>query len=241
MATDHSTSQAATGVEPTTPVAIANRPGLPALAYRAGTHGSFYAAMQARLASVFVDAPFDEVDEHGVRRQGVDRLYPLRGQRQRRPDQGEDSEAEAGEQTLPLEQVRRGLTTRASDDPALALLDGWATVADVLTFYQERIANEGYLRTATERRSVLELARLLGYAPAARRGLDRLPGLYGRRQLQRDCADRRRRTVAERAGAGRAAAVLRDRGEADGARRLEPPQAAHEPASGAGQRAREPR
>lgn len=36
---------------------------------------------------------------------------------------------------------------------------------DVLTFYQERIANEGYLRTATERRSVLELARLVGYQP----------------------------------------------------------------------------
>ena len=43
------------------------------------------------------------------------------------------------------------------------MLDAWATVADVLTFYQERIANEGYLRTATERRSVLELARLVGY------------------------------------------------------------------------------
>lgn len=55
------------------------------------------------------------------------------------------------------------LTTRALDDPAIALLDAWATVADVLTFYQERIANEGYLLTATERRSVLELARLVGY------------------------------------------------------------------------------
>ncbi len=59
----------------------------------------------------------------------------------------------------------RGLTTRAPDDPSIALLDAWATVADVLTFYQERIANEGYLRTATERRSVLELARLVGYTP----------------------------------------------------------------------------
>ena len=57
----------------------------------------------------------------------------------------------------------RGLTTRDSGDPAIALLDAWATVADVLTFYQERIANEGYLRTATERRSILELARLVGY------------------------------------------------------------------------------
>lgn len=55
------------------------------------------------------------------------------------------------------------LKTRERNDPSLALLDSWATVADVLTFYQERIANEGYLRTATERRSILEQARLVGY------------------------------------------------------------------------------
>lgn len=60
-------------------------------------------------------------------------------------------------------QELRGLTSREPNDPAIALLDGWAAIADVLTFYQERIANEGYLRTATERRSVLELARLVGY------------------------------------------------------------------------------
>ena len=57
------------------------------------------------------------------------------------------------------------LTTRDPDDLSLALLDAWATVADVLTFYQERIANEGYLRTANERRSIRELARLVGYEP----------------------------------------------------------------------------
>lgn len=57
-----------------------------------------------------------------------------------------------------------GLSSRALDDPSIALLDGWAIVADILTFYQERIANEGFLRTATERRSVIALARLVGYA-----------------------------------------------------------------------------
>lgn len=61
--------------------------------------------------------------------------------------------------TYPL----NALTTRSSADPAIALIDAWAVVADVLTFYQERIANEGYLLTATERRSVLELARTIGY------------------------------------------------------------------------------
>lgn len=57
----------------------------------------------------------------------------------------------------------QGLQTRATDDFSIALLDAAATMADVLTFYQERIANEAYLRTATERRSLLELARLIGY------------------------------------------------------------------------------
>ncbi|NEO77116.1 hypothetical protein [Moorena sp. SIO4G3] len=33
----------------------------------------------------------------------------------------------------------------------------------MLSFYQERIANEGYLNTATERLSVLELTRTIGY------------------------------------------------------------------------------
>ena len=66
-------------------------------------------------------------------------------------------------QTIETFYPLQSLTTRDPSDPAIALLDGWATVADVLTFYQERIANEGYLRTATERRSILELARLVGY------------------------------------------------------------------------------
>jgi hypothetical protein len=57
----------------------------------------------------------------------------------------------------------KGLTTRDPADPSIALLDAWAVVSDVLTFYQERIANEGYLPTAIERRSLLELSRLIGY------------------------------------------------------------------------------
>jgi len=55
------------------------------------------------------------------------------------------------------------LTSREDDDPSFALIDAWACVLDALTFYQERIANEGYLPTATERLSVLNLARAIGY------------------------------------------------------------------------------
>jgi hypothetical protein len=57
-----------------------------------------------------------------------------------------------------------GLGVRDAD-ASIALLDAFATIADVLTFYQERVVNEGYLRTATATRSVRELARLVGYAP----------------------------------------------------------------------------
>lgn len=58
-----------------------------------------------------------------------------------------------------------GLKTRAPDDPSVALLDAWATLAQVLGFYNDRLANEGYLRTAIQQRSVTELARLVGYQP----------------------------------------------------------------------------
>jgi hypothetical protein len=56
-----------------------------------------------------------------------------------------------------------GLTTRESDDYAITLIELFAAVGDVLTFYNERIANELYLGTAHERDSVLRLVRLIGY------------------------------------------------------------------------------
>ncbi|HEX2205145.1 MAG TPA: putative baseplate assembly protein, partial [Longimicrobium sp.] len=99
------------GTDASTPLPVHNRPGLPAVAYRVGTHATFLESLRAGLS------------------------------------------------TLP---ALRGLGVR-SGDFTLALLDAWATVGDVLTFYQERIANESWLRTATERRSVLELARAIGY------------------------------------------------------------------------------
>ena len=55
------------------------------------------------------------------------------------------------------------LNTDPQENWGVGLLQAWAIVIDVLTFYQERIANEGYLATATERRSILELARATGY------------------------------------------------------------------------------
>ncbi|MGW7368331.1 putative baseplate assembly protein [Streptomyces sp. NPDC054841] len=59
----------------------------------------------------------------------------------------------------------RGLTVRTPDDPAIGLLDAWAVVGDLLTFHSERIADEGYLRTADEYRSLALLGRLVGHRP----------------------------------------------------------------------------
>lgn len=55
------------------------------------------------------------------------------------------------------------LRTRDGTDFTIGLIDAFACAADVLTFYQERIANESYLRTAVERVSLQELGKLIGY------------------------------------------------------------------------------
>ena len=58
------------------------------------------------------------------------------------------------------------LKTRDDDDFSIALLDASSVMLDILTFYQERLANESYLRTAMQLPSLTELARLIGYQPA---------------------------------------------------------------------------
>ncbi len=60
----------------------------------------------------------------------------------------------------------RKWTARTSDDYGIAFLEMWAYLADILTFYQERIANESFLRTAIFPESVRCLAALLDYKPA---------------------------------------------------------------------------
>ncbi|HMD96339.1 MAG TPA: hypothetical protein VKM93_03275 [Terriglobia bacterium] len=53
----------------------------------------------------------------------------------------------------------------AKGDLALQMMEWWAYVADILTFYNERIANQDYLRTADLPESVQRLIRILGYRP----------------------------------------------------------------------------
>lgn len=53
----------------------------------------------------------------------------------------------------------------SSDDLGLLLLEMWAYVCDSISFYDEVIANESYLRTAHLRPSLRKLVGLLGYIP----------------------------------------------------------------------------
>lgn len=112
--TSTSTCGCCVGVTQRTPLEVENRPGLSAIAYRAGVHGDFLASMIAGLTDA--DRP---------------RLADL--------------------------------GTRDGDDFSIALLDAWAVAADVLAFYNERLAQGSYLRTARERISLQELGRLIGY------------------------------------------------------------------------------
>lgn len=50
-------------------------------------------------------------------------------------------------------------------DYQTAFVELWAYLADVLTFYQERIANEAFLGTATQRDSLLRIVGLIDYRP----------------------------------------------------------------------------
>lgn len=52
-----------------------------------------------------------------------------------------------------------------NSDLGLQLIEWWAYIADILTFYNERIANETYLRTAIQPGSVQRIIQLLGYRP----------------------------------------------------------------------------
>lgn len=72
---------------------------------------------------------------------------------------------------LPTMPALRDWRARNSQDLGLMLLEMWAYVADVLGFYDERIANESYIRTAQRRPSLRRLVQLLGYVPA--------PGIAG--------------------------------------------------------------
>jgi hypothetical protein len=56
-----------------------------------------------------------------------------------------------------------GVNVQADQDFTMALLDSWAVVADIISFYGARIADEGFVGTAIEPSSIFYMAEALGY------------------------------------------------------------------------------
>jgi Baseplate J-like protein len=56
-------------------------------------------------------------------------------------------------------------TNRDPADFGMTLLELFAYMGDLLNYYIDRAANEAFITTATQRQSVLELAKMLGYTP----------------------------------------------------------------------------
>jgi hypothetical protein len=66
---------------------------------------------------------------------------------------------------LPTRPALAGWRARGDQDLGVMLLEMWAYVCDVVSFYDETIAHESYLRTARLAPSVRRLVGLLGYRP----------------------------------------------------------------------------
>lgn len=56
-------------------------------------------------------------------------------------------------------------TSSDPTDMGVTLLELFAYLGDLLSFYIDRMANEGFLATASQRESLLQIAALLGYTP----------------------------------------------------------------------------
>jgi uncharacterized phage protein gp47/JayE len=119
------------------------RPGLGTLDVRIGDYGRFMAAATQALSAPAEPAT-SESPVLGTRDPVLARDQPPKPR-----------------QAPPL----LALGTRDPSDPVMALIDAWAVAADVLTFYRERLTNEGYLRCACDERSLRWLAGEVGYKP----------------------------------------------------------------------------
>lgn len=68
--------------------------------------------------------------------------------------------------------VKDNLPAWSGEDPAdfgVSMVEAFAYMGDVVNYYIDRVANESYLPTATQRQSILNIARNYGYTPAGYR------------------------------------------------------------------------
>lgn len=68
-----------------------------------------------------------------------------------------------------IKTVLPGWNGDTSTDFGVALVEAFAYMGDVVNYYVDRVANENYLATATQRQSILNIARNYGYVPTGYR------------------------------------------------------------------------
>src|SRR5207244_9590089 len=66
-------------------------------------------------------------------------------------------------QTLIPEKLPEWTDYQSQADFGNVLLQLFAHMGDILSYYQDRVANESFLETAQQRRSVIQHLRLIGY------------------------------------------------------------------------------
>ena len=178
--------------QPATPALISNPPGLPAIPYRIGTFSTFRRAMLDAIplpdllagAVTGLAQPVAAADTQIVV-QGIDGFPATPPYRIKI-----GSEYLLVTSSLPGSvtwAVTRGVPAAYDADTPVILVppnpfagwhegidadyqtifvELWAYLADVLTFYQERIANEAFLGTAAQRDSLLRLVALTDFRPS---------------------------------------------------------------------------
>ena len=71
-----------------------------------------------------------------------------------------------------IARIQERIPEWTASDPAdfgVALVEAFAYMSDIMSFYVDRTANEAYLSTATQRDSILSIAQNYGYVPAGYR------------------------------------------------------------------------
>jgi hypothetical protein len=64
-----------------------------------------------------------------------------------------------------IKTVLPGWTGDSGADFGVVMVEAFAYMGDVVSYYIDRVANEGFLATATQRQSILNLSRNYGYVP----------------------------------------------------------------------------
>jgi len=180
-----------TATAPDVPQLISNAPGLTAIRYRIGTFTSFRQAMLDAIAlpdlmasaitllnsavgptdtaltvldsSQFPAAPNFQIKIGSEYMQVIDGA----GTATWKVVRGSSAAAHSKGDMVLLSPPNpfAGWHPGTANDYQTMFVELWAYLADILTFYQERIANEAYLGTASLRESLLRLVGLIDYHP----------------------------------------------------------------------------